>query len=47
MLSRDVASPRLDELHAATVLDPAGVARPLGELVAGAPALLVFLRHFG
>jgi hypothetical protein len=42
-----VASPRLDELLAATVLDPAGDARPLGELVAGGPALLVFLRHFG
>jgi hypothetical protein len=42
-----VASPRLDELYAATVLDRTGAARPLGELVAGAPALLVFLRHFG
>lgn len=42
-----MASPRLDELLAATVFDPSGAARQLGELVAGAPALLVFLRHFG
>lgn len=42
-----MASPRLDQLLDATVLDAAGAARPLGELVAGAPALLVFLRHFG
>jgi hypothetical protein len=42
-----VASPRLDELLAATVLDRSGASRPLGELVSGAPALLVFLRHFG
>jgi len=42
-----VASPSTGELFAATVLDPAGTARPLGELVAGSPALLVFLRHFG
>jgi hypothetical protein len=42
-----VASPRLDALLAATVLDPTGAERPLGELVAGGPALLVFLRHFG
>ncbi len=42
-----MASPRLDELLAASVLDSSGAQRPLGELVAGAPALLVFLRHFG
>lgn len=42
-----MASPRLDALLATTVLDPSGAARPLGELVAGGPALLVFLRHFG
>ena len=42
-----MASPRLDELLAATVLDSSGAERPLAELVAGGPALLVFLRHFG
>jgi hypothetical protein len=42
-----VASPRLDELLAVSVLDSSGAARPLGEMVAGAPTLLVFLRHFG
>ena len=42
-----MASPRLDELLAATVLDPSGAERTLGELVAGGPALFVFLRHFG
>lgn len=42
-----MASPRLDELFAATVLDPSGGKRTLGELIAGGPALLVFLRHFG
>jgi hypothetical protein len=47
VIRRGVASPRLDELHAATVLDQTGAKRPLGELIAGAPTLLVFLRHFG
>jgi hypothetical protein len=47
VIIRGVASPRLDELCAATVLDPSGAERTLGELCAGAPALLVFLRHFG
>jgi len=42
-----VATPKTGELLAASVLDPSGTARPLGELVAGGPALLVFLRHFG
>lgn len=42
-----MASPRLDELLAANVLEPSGETRPIGELVAGGPALLVFLRHFG
>jgi hypothetical protein len=35
------------ELLAQTVLDAEGNARVLGELIDGAPAVMVFVRHFG
>lgn len=42
-----MAKPNADKLLALEVLDREGSARPLSEVVAGGPALLVFLRHFG
>lgn len=35
------------KLLAQTVLDAEGNARVLGDLIAGAPTVVVFVRHFG